>query len=93
MKIQKKRIDIKSRKMRCVGEVFQKTPDGADGEGSAETPEHGLNEDGTLKLVRLFGDVEANDGERADEGQCREYGEDVNDEAGGMKMVEATIGR
>src|ERR1700677_406313 len=39
-------IDIKGGEMRCVGEVFQKAPDREDRESSAETPEHGLNEDG-----------------------------------------------
>ena len=78
--------------MRRVGEVFEKAPDGADGESSAETPEHRLNDDGALELVGLFGDVEADDGERANEGQCREYGEEIDDDAGGVKMVECPLG-
>src|SRR5258708_33058080 len=78
--------------MRRVGEVFQRAPDGTDRQGSAETPEHGLNDDGTLEVIGLFGDVEADDGERADEGQCREHGEEVNDETRGMEMVECPLG-
>jgi hypothetical protein len=50
-----------------------------------------LNDVGALKLVGFFGDVEANDGERANEGQRREHSEEVNDEAGGMKMVECPL--
>src|SRR5271154_2690619 len=84
-------VDIKGGEMRCVGEVFQKAPDGEDRESSAETPEHGLNEDGALKFVGLFRNVETNDGERANEGQCRKYGEGINDEAGGMMMVERPL--
>ena len=77
--------------MRRAGEVFQRAPDGADGEGSAETPEHGLNDDGTLKVIGLFRDVEANDGERTDEGLCGEYGEEVDDEARGVDVVERPL--
>ena len=91
MTIQKNRKILKSGEMRGVGEVFQRAPDGADGEGYAETPEHGLYEDGPFKLVGLFGDVEANNRERANEGQRRQHGEEVNDDAGGMKMVEAPL--
>jgi hypothetical protein len=80
-------VDIKSGDMRGIGEVFQKAPDGAEGKGSAESPEHGLNDDGTLKLVRFFDYVEANYCKRADEGQCRECCEEIDDEAGGMGVV------
>jgi hypothetical protein len=79
--------DVKSGEMRCVGEVFQKTPDGTDRKSPTKTPEHRLNDDGALKVVGLFGDVETDDCERADEGQCREYGEKVGDEASGMTMM------
>jgi hypothetical protein len=81
-------VDIKSGDMRRVGEVFEKAPDGTERKSSAETPEHGLNDDGTLKVIGLFGDVEADDGKGTNEGQCREYGQEINDEASGMKMVE-----
>jgi hypothetical protein len=80
--------DIESGEMRGPCEVFQGAPDGADGKSPSETPEHGLNDDGTFKLVRLLGDVEANDGKGTDERQCRQDGEHVDDEAGGTKMVE-----
>ena len=77
-------VDINCGDMRGVGEVFQKAPDGADRKSAAETPEHRLNDDGAFKLIGLFGDVEANDGKRADQGQRREYSKEINDEAGGM---------
>ena len=77
--------------MRGVGEVFQRAPDGAHGERPAEAPEHGLNDDGALEVIGLFGDVEADYGERSNEGQCREHGEEVNDEARGMDMVECPL--
>jgi hypothetical protein len=80
--------DVKGGDMRGLCEVFEGAPDAAEGECCTETPEHGLNENGTLKLVGFFGDVEPNDNERTNEGQCREYSEDINNEAGGMKMVE-----
>ena len=84
-------IDVKGGEMRCLGKVFEKAPDCGDGESSAEAPEHGLNEDGTLEFVGLFCDAEADDGERGDQGQCREHGEDINNEAGGMKMVKRPL--
>src|SRR5271167_4021218 len=78
--------------MRGVGEVFQTSPGAADGEGCPETPEHGLDEDGTLKLVGLFGNIETDDGDRTDERDCRQYGEKVDHEAGGMGMVQSPLG-
>jgi hypothetical protein len=85
-------VHIKGGDMRDAGEVFEKAPDGANGKGSSEAPEHGLNEDGALKLVGLFDEVEANDDERSDERQCREYGEEINGETSGMKVVEGPLG-
>ena len=78
--------------MRRACEVFQRAPDGADGEGSAKTPEHGLNENGTLKLVGFFSDVEAYDGECSNQGQCGQDCEEINDETGWMEMVETPFG-
>jgi hypothetical protein len=78
--------------MRRFGEVFQKAPDGADRKSSAETPKHRLNDDGTLKFVRFFGDVEAHYGKRANKRQGREYGEEIDEEASGMKMVKCSLG-
>jgi hypothetical protein len=40
--------------MRCIGEVFQKAPDGTDRKSSAETPKHRLNDDGAFEVIRLF---------------------------------------
>jgi hypothetical protein len=50
-----------------------------------------LNDDGTFKLVGLFSDIKANDGKRADERQCRQYGEKIDSEAGGMMVVERPL--
>ena len=75
MKIQKHRRRHRRWRYEGAWRSLREAPDGTDREGSAETPEHGLDDDGAFELVGLFGDVEANYGERSNEGQCREYGE------------------
>ncbi len=44
-----------------------------------------------MELVGLFGDVEANDDERANKGQCREYGEKIRDEARRVVVMEGPL--
>ncbi len=69
-------------------EHLEEAPEAGDGEGRSHSPELGLDDDGTLELVCLFGDVEADDDEDSDDGERRKGGEDVCRGAGGRVVFE-----
>ena len=69
-------------------EHLEEAPEAGDGEGRSHAPELGLDDDGALEFVGLFGDVEADDDEDSDDGEGWEGGEDVCHGAGGWVVPE-----
>src|SRR5690242_14893579 len=74
--------------MRGLGELLERAPGAADGEGRAESPEYGADDDGALKFIFLFRDVEADDDQRGDGGNSRKQGQNVDAESSRMEVLE-----